>query len=61
MYRSPNIPETNCNRLMDFFTQARNFGTTHLLITGDFNFPLIDWSNWSSPEGDTVGNNFLDI
>ena len=30
------------------------------MITGDFNFPYIDWSHWSSPECDTAGNTFLE-
>ena len=61
MYRSPNSSETNNNGLMDFLAHVRNFGATHLLTTGDFNFPLIDWSIWSSPERDTIGNSFLEI
>ena len=30
------------------------------MITGDFNFPHIDWSHWSSPEWDIAGNPFLE-
>ena len=30
------------------------------MITGDFNFPHVDWSHWFSPEWDTVGNTFLE-
>ena len=39
---------------------ATGLGATHTLITGDFNFPHIDWSHWSSPEWDTAGNAFLE-
>ena len=31
------------------------------MIVGDFNLPRVNWSNWSSPEGDVVGNNFLEV
>ena len=34
---------------------------TYVLIVGDFNFPRINWSNWSSLDGDVVGNNFLEV
>ena len=31
-----------------------------LLITGDFNFPLIDWYLWTAPDRDLAGLSFLD-
>ena len=52
--------EANDVSLMKALTQARNFDAAHLLIFGNFNFPRVNWSNWSSPEGDVVGNNFLE-
>ena len=60
VYRSLMSSEANDVSLMKALTQARNFDAAHLLIVGDFNFPRVNWSNWSSPEGDVVGNNFLE-
>ena len=45
---------------MDLLKQVQDLDATHTLITGDFNFPYIDWSHWSSPECDTSGNTFLE-
>ena len=60
VYRSPMSSEANDVSLMKALTQARNFDAAHLLIVGDFNLPRVNWSNWSSPKGDVVGNNFLE-
>ena len=53
-YRSSRNSESNDTSLME------GLGTTHTLVTGDFNFPNVDWSHWSSPEWDTAGNAFLE-
>ena len=62
IYRSPRSSESNDTKLMDLLKQAQGFGATHTLIdiTGDFNFPNVDWSHWSSLEWDTAGSAFLE-
>ena len=50
----------NDTSLLDLLKQVQGLGATHTLVTGDFNFPHIDWSHWSSPEWDTAGNAFLE-
>ena len=34
---------------------------SHLLITGDFNLPHINWNSWDAPNWDSVAGSFLDI
>ena len=41
-------------------TSIQGLGATHTSITGDFIFPHIDWSHWSSPEQDIAGDAFLE-
>ena len=60
IYRSPRNTESNDTSLLDILKQVQGLGATHTLITGDFNFPQIDWSHWSSPEWNTAGNAFLE-
>ena len=61
VYRSPRSFEANDASFLELLMQARSFDAKHLLITGDFNFPNFNWSNWSSPEWDMAGNKFLEI
>ena len=44
IYRSPSSDVINFNHLCNLLTQVTNTGVTHLLITGDFNMPHIDWT-----------------
>ena len=60
IYRSPRSVESNDTSVLDLLEQVQGLGATHTLITGDFNFPHIDWSHWSSPEWDIAGNVFLE-
>ena len=39
---------------MDLLKQAQGLGATHTLITGDFNFPNVDWSHESPLEWDAA-------
>ena len=50
----------NDTSLLDLLKQVQGLGATHTLISGDFNFPHIDWSYWSSPQWDTAENVFLE-
>ena len=45
---------------MELLTKACNSSAKHILITGDLNFPHVDWNHWSSPEWDIAGNVFLE-
>ena len=60
IYRSPRNTEPNDTSSLDLLKQVQGLGATHTLITGDFNFPQIDWSHWSSSEWNTAGNAFLE-
>ena len=52
IYRSPRSSEAKDASLMKLLMQARSFGAKYLLITSDFNFPNVNWSNWSTLEWD---------
>ena len=49
IYRCPRSSESNDTNLMDLLKQGQDLGATYTIITGDFNFPNVDWSHWSSP------------
>lgn len=60
IYRSPSSSPENDSRLLRLLQEIQNLADLHLLITGDFNLPLIDWNLWTTPERDLAGNSFLD-
>ena len=54
VYRSPSVDtRESVNELRRMFEEANNILHTHLIVTGDFNIPHIDWELCSStaPEG----------
>ena len=54
VYRSPSVDtRESVNELRKMFEEANNILHTHLIVTGDFNIPHIDWELCSStaPEG----------
>lgn len=60
LYRSPSADD-NChsqlnNLLLKISSLEKNF--SHILITGDFNYPNINWDTWSS--SDNVGRDLLE-
>ena len=68
VYRSPNSSQDNNDRLMDLISMACNMNKSHLLIMGDFNYPDVDWSTYTSlsslPHGssqliDCLHDNFI--
>ena len=63
VYRSPNSSEYNDSNLRDLFQKANEnvSNHSHLLITGDFNLPHINWNSWDVPNWDSVAGSFLDI
>ena len=62
VYRSPNNSESSDSNLWDLFKKVSDiaFSKSHLLITGDFNFPNINWNSWSAPNWDSGANLFLE-
>ncbi|CAG2239332.1 unnamed protein product [Mytilus edulis] len=50
IYKSPSSDESKHKALNDLLNKASNLGHnfTHILINGDFNFPDIDWENWTA-------------
>ncbi|XP_060081381.1 uncharacterized protein LOC132560720 [Ylistrum balloti] len=48
MYKSPSSSEHNLEALNDLLNKVGECRFTHTVITGDFNFPDIDWDDWST-------------
>lgn len=46
-YRSPNSTEANSKLLIDLINKVNDEHHGKLLLLGDFNFPRINWQNWS--------------
>jgi hypothetical protein len=60
LYKSPSSNTENLeelNKLIIEVSRMKEF--SHLLITGDFNFPKIDWKTWTS-RGENSGEQFLE-
>jgi len=53
IYRSPNSDKENNRRLHLLIKEATQVKNTHVLITGDFNYPGIDWETWTT-KGDST-------
>ena len=47
VYRSPNSSHVQNAALRDLLEEAGSCKYSHVFITGDFNFPKIDWDTWS--------------
>ena len=60
IYRSPSSSLDNDSHMLRLLAEVQNLVDSHLLITGDFNLPLIDWNFWTTPERDLAGHSFLD-
>ena len=60
LYKSPSSNTENLeelNKLIIEVSKMKEF--SHLLISGDFNFPNIDWKTWTSRE-ENGGEKFLE-
>lgn len=55
IYRSPNSSQDNTMKLFQLLNETCNEKYTHKIILGDFNFPDIDWNNWTT----TVSENHV--
>ncbi len=49
IYRSPNSPPENHERLRSLIHEANNLKSSHLLIMGDFNYSDINWRTETTP------------
>jgi len=58
IYRSPNSTLDNDISIIRFVDNLQNSKPGKKLILGDFNWPYIDWGNWSSHS--STENKFLD-
>ena len=47
-YRSDSGTEENNSNLRNMINEACSMSYTHLLFMGDFNYPDINWANWTS-------------
>ena len=47
-YRSDSGTEANNSNLRNMINEACSMSYTHLLFMGDFNYPDINWANWTS-------------
>ena len=62
MYRSPNKSDhENNHRLRDLIKEAYQSNASHLLITGDFNYPKIDWNTCTAKCGDDPENEEFNV
>ena len=43
IYRSPSSSPENNSNVLKLLAEIQKLAKSHLLITGDFNFPRIDW------------------
>lgn len=57
IYRSPSSVLENNSQLINLIKEVARYKPTHILITGDFNYPRIDWENWTS-EGEEHSEEF---
>ncbi len=55
-YRSGSNTARNTDLLMDLFRKISRMKYSHILFMGDFNFPEIDWTTWTSGEDDNIEN-----
>ena len=60
-YRSPNSYTVNFSHLCTLMNLAFNYCASHVLVSGDFNMPLIDWNSWTVACESFMDADFLDL
>ncbi len=60
IYRSPNSTAENDRHLNETLRAVAEMGFSHLLICGDFNYPHINWTDWTVNVGDPRSHAFID-
>ena len=58
IYRSDNGTEENNNNLRSLIREAASKTYSHILLMGDFNYPNIDWNNWTTKSENTESQQF---
>ena len=53
VYKSPNSSDENVKNLFQLLDSVGTVNFKKLLIIGDCNYPLIDWSNWTTTTSET--------
>ena len=53
IYRSPSSSSDNDNQLIALVDTAYKMKFDYTILIGDFNYPTIEWSDWTSPHGTT--------
>ena len=48
LYRSESGTEDNNSNLRKLIREATAMSYSHILLMGDFNYPDINWKNWTS-------------
>ena len=61
IYQSPNSDAINFNQLCNLMNLAFNSSASHVLVTGDFNMPLINWTSWMVASPDSIDAEFLNL
>jgi len=51
VYRSPNSTDINTRNLLTLLDAFSDVRCNYKLIVGDFNFPNINWTDWTTPHG----------
>ena len=58
LYRSPNSDDQNDKSIYELFKKIGQGNFSHIIITGDMNFPGIDWKNYGSVKYDEKNKNY---
>lgn len=53
IYRSESGTKENNENLLKLLTEIEEMKASHKLVTGDFNYKLIDWETWETPKNET--------
>src|SRR5260221_10451501 len=61
IYRSPNSTMQNDEDMFQLLEKVFSNNRLNTLIVGDFNYPTIDWKNWTSNDNNLSSNLFLDV
>ncbi len=59
IYRSDSGTAENNRKLRTLISEASSLGHSHILLMGDFNYPDINWNNWSTKGDNTESEEFL--
>ena len=58
VYRSPTNDQQQNRQLLQLIREIGELTRTHKLMTGDFNYPKINWDSWTTPGENTENEEF---